>query len=91
MKNELVNVISSTILRLIFLALFSFFLFFSEVLFAAPLSSESEAIFDSKLDIAVKNISTRLLENESEVVVAVVDLVNFETQERDSRADALEE
>ena len=91
MKNELVNVISSTILRLIFLAFFSFFLFFSEVLFAAPLSSESEAIFDSKLDIAVKNISTRLLENESEVVVAVVDLVNYETQERDSRADALEE
>ena len=91
MKNELLNVTFPNIITLTFLACFSFFLFFSEVLFAAPFSSESEAIFDSKLEIAVKNISARLLENEPEVVVAVVDLVNYETQERDSRADALEE
>ena len=91
MKNELVNVTSSTILTLIFLSFISFFLFFSEALFAAPFSSESEAIFDSKLEVTAEKIKARLLENESEVVIAVVDLVNYETQERDTRADALEE
>jgi len=65
MKNELVNVTSSTILTLIFLSFFSFFLFFSEALFAAPFSSESEAIYNSKLEIAAEKIKARLLENES--------------------------
>ena len=91
MNNEHVNVTPSSILALIFLLFISLFLFFGEVLFAAPFSSESETMFASKLEIAAENISTRLLENEAEVVIAVVDLVNYDTQERDARADALEE
>ena len=91
MNNEHVNVTPSSIIALIFLSLISLFLFCGEVLFAAPFSSESESMFASKLEIAAENISTRLLENEAEVVIAVVDLVNYDTQERDARADALEE
>ena len=91
MNNEHVNVTPSSIIALIFLSLISLFLFCGEVLFAAPFSSESEAIFDSKLEVTAEKIKARLLENESEVVIAVVDLVNYETQERDTRADALEE
>ena len=91
MNNEHVEVTPSFILALIFLPCISFFLFFGEVLFAAPFSSESQTMFASKLEITAENISTRLLENEAEVVLAVVDIVNFDTQERDAKADALEE
>ena len=91
MKNELVNVTSSTILAFIFLSCISLFLLFTEVVCAAPFSSESDAIFDSKMEITAEKISERLLENEAKIVIAVVDLVNYETHERDTKADALEE
>ena len=91
MNNKHVNVTPSSILALIFLLFISLFLFFGEVLFAEPFSSESETIFASKLEIVAENISTLLLENQAGVVIAVVDLVNYDTQERDARADALEE
>lgn len=91
MNNEPVNVTYSSIIAFIFLPFISFFLFFGEVIFAAPFSSERETIFSSKLDIAVEKISLRLLENDDDVVIAVIDLVNYDTQERDARADLLEE
>ena len=80
MNNEHVNVTPSSKLALIFLLFISLFLFFGEVLFAAPFYSGSETIFASKLESAAENISMHLIENETEVVIAVVDFVNYDTQ-----------
>ena len=90
-NNEHVIVPSFTTLAFIFLSLISLFLFFGEVLFAEPFSSVREINFSSKLEFAVEKISVRLLENEDEVVIAVVDVVNNDTQERDAMADVFEE
>ena len=91
MNNVHVNFTTSSRIGLLSLSFVSLFLFFGEVIFAMPFSNESESIFASKLEIVAENISVRLLENKAEVVVAVVDLVNYDTQERDARAVALEE
>ncbi len=90
-NNVLANVVSSNKKTHILLLSFSFFLFICQILFAAQFSSESDVNFGLKLEIVVDKFSSRLLENESKEVIAVVDIFNYETQERDARGDAIEE
>ena len=82
---------STSIISVCFLSVFCLFFISSKVLFAAPFSTETLAIFDSKLEIAAENIAEQVLGREKKVVIAVVDIFNYETQERDVKAELLEE
>ena len=82
---------SSSLFSIVVLSLCSFFFIFYEVIFGAPSSIETLAIFDSKLEIAAEDITAKVLLNQTKVVLAVVDFFNYETQERDKKAEALEE
>ena len=82
---------STSIISFSFLSVFCLFFISSKVLFAAPFSTETLAIFDSKLEIAAENIAEQVLGREKKVVIAVVDIFNYETQERDVKAELLEE
>ena len=90
-NNVLANVVSSNKKTHILLLSFSFFLFIYQILFAEQFPSESDVNFSLKLEIVVDKFSSRLLKNESKEVIAVVDIFNYETQERDARGDAIEE
>ena len=82
---------SSSLFSIVVLSFCSLFLIFYEVIFGAPSSTETLAIFDSKLEIAAENIAKQVFESEKKVLIAVVDLFNYETQEHDLKAEALEE
>jgi len=76
---------------LVTIALFFIFLSLTNLIFAEPFSREEISFFDKNLKITAKKISNKTLESKKKIIIAVIDILNYETHERDSRGDLIEE
>ncbi|MBC8258727.1 MAG: formylglycine-generating enzyme family protein [SAR324 cluster bacterium] len=52
---------------------------------------ETAETFDSKLELALGSVAALVLKNQKKVTLTVIDLFNYETQERDTQTELLEE
>ena len=64
---------------------------FSNPTFASTFSEADLNYFNTSLKKATRNIANQVLFKDEEIVVVVFDILNFETQSRESRGDILEE
>ena len=67
------------------------FFYFSNVIFASTFSGEDLKNFNTSLKIAARNIANHVLAKDEKTVITVFDILNFETQVRETKGDLLEE
>jgi len=67
------------------------FLSLTNSIFAESFSREEISFFEDNLKNTAKRISNKIIESKKKVIIAVIDILNYKTQERESRGEFLEE
>jgi len=67
------------------------FINLSYVIYASTFSEDDLNSFNTSLKIAARNIADQVLAKDEKIIIAVFDILNFETQVQETRGDLLEE